>query len=224
MVRPSWVRLVAVTVALVLIAGAAMAQRRFFGRQRGRDIEVENHDYDGRFTFVRVKYATAPGGLLVPGAAIVGARLPDVGRQPHADHERDDLPRRADRRLSTCSRWTIRRSPSTRSSYLTEAGWWTMTDREVQAFRAYLLKGGFVVFDDFKLPGEFGSGGGGWDTFEENMKRVLPAAQVRRSRSLASDLPLVLRDQLAPRIFRRRTTPAGRSSADSSRTTIPTSA
>ena len=58
--------------------------------------------------------------------------------------------------------------------YLTEAGWWTLTESEVAAFRAYLLKGGFTIFDDFKLPGEFGSGGGGWDTFEENMKRVLP--------------------------------------------------
>ena len=40
-----------------------MAQRRFFGRQRGRDIDVENQPYDGRFTFVRVKYTTAPGGF-----------------------------------------------------------------------------------------------------------------------------------------------------------------
>ena len=37
--------------------------------------------------------------------------------------------------------------------YLTEAGWWTLTDREVAAFRAYLLKGGFAIFDDFKLAG-----------------------------------------------------------------------
>ena len=47
----------------------------------------------------------------------------------------------------------------------------------MEAFRAYLLKGGFVIFDDFKVPGDFGSGGGGWETFEENMKRVLPYAR-----------------------------------------------
>ena len=33
-------------------------------------------------------------------------------------------------------------------------------------------KGGFVIVDDFKLPG--GIGGGGWDHFEANMKRVFP--------------------------------------------------
>ena len=49
---------------------------------------------------------------------------------------------------------------------------WTLTEREVEAFRAYLLKGGFAVFDDFKLPGEFGSGGGGWDTFEGGRARI----------------------------------------------------
>jgi hypothetical protein len=59
-------------------------------------------------------------------------------------------------------------------AYMTEAGWWTLTDSEAAAFRAYLLKGGFAIFDDFKVPGQFGPGGGGWDTFAANMRRVIP--------------------------------------------------
>jgi hypothetical protein len=57
---------------------------------------------------------------------------------------------------------------------MTEAGYWTMTDQEAAAFRAYLLKGGFAIFDDFR--GDF-RGGGGWDNFQSNMQRVLPNAR-----------------------------------------------
>ena len=32
---------------------------------------------------------------------------------------------------------------------MAEPGFWTLTDEEAAAFRAYLLKGGFVIFDDF---------------------------------------------------------------------------
>ena len=50
--RGSRLRLVGISlVMVVLFAGAAMAQRRFFGRQRGREIDVQNQPYDGRFTF-----------------------------------------------------------------------------------------------------------------------------------------------------------------------------
>jgi hypothetical protein len=30
-----------------------------------------------------------------------------------------------------------------------EPGFWSLTDREAECFRAYLLKGGFAVFEDF---------------------------------------------------------------------------
>ena len=39
--------------------------------------------------------------------------------------------------------------------------------------RGYLLKGGFIIFDDFRADGQFNSGGG-WANFEENMRRALP--------------------------------------------------
>jgi hypothetical protein len=58
---------------------------------------------------------------------------------------------------------------------MTEAGFWEMNDKEAAAFRAYLLKGGFVIFDDFRDPPR---GGGGWDNFEYNMRRILPEARI----------------------------------------------
>jgi len=48
-----------------------------------------------------------------------------------------------------------------------EPGFWELTDREAEAFRAYLLKGGFAVFEDF-------DGRSQWDNFESQMHRVLP--------------------------------------------------
>ena len=42
-----------------------------------------------------------------------------------------------------------------------------MSDKEAANFRAYLLKGGFVIFDDFR-------GGYDWNNFEQQIQRVLP--------------------------------------------------
>jgi hypothetical protein len=62
-------------------------------------------------------------------------------------------------------------------AYMTEPGFWTMTDNEAAGFRAYLQKGGFAIFDDFHAPGGRAPAGGGWENFEANMRRVIPGAQ-----------------------------------------------
>jgi hypothetical protein len=49
-----------------------------------------------------------------------------------------------------------------------------MTDKEALSLRAYLLKGGFIIFDDFR--DDF-RGGGGWDNFAQQMQRVIPSAR-----------------------------------------------
>src|SRR4029434_791263 len=48
-----------------------------------------------------------------------------------------------------------------------EPGFWTLTDIEAESFRAYLMKGGFAVFEDFDGPSQ-------WANFEAQMRRVLP--------------------------------------------------
>ena len=47
-----------------------------------------------------------------------------------------------------------------------EPGFWTMTDEEAARLREYLLKGGFVIFNDFE--------GRQWENFEAQMRRVIP--------------------------------------------------
>ena len=176
MFRASRLRIAVIVVLLVGLAGAALAQRRFFGRQRAREVEVVNQPYDGRFTFARVKYQTAPGGFWYQGLPSWSHGYPmSEDNLMRIMNEVTLLGARTDAyNAFTFDDPEITKYPI---AYLTEAGWWTLTDREVEAFRAYLLKGGFVIFDDFKMAGEFGSGGGGWEVFEENMRRVFPSAR-----------------------------------------------
>src|SRR6202008_4141739 len=133
-----------------------------------------NTSYDGRFTFVRISYETAPGGLWYRGwpswahgypiseqnlmrimneVSLLGAHVDEVNHLTLDDPELLKYP----------------------VAYIIEVGWWTLTDAEAAALRAYLQKGGFVIVDDFKLTGD--RGGGGWETFAANMKRVLPGAR-----------------------------------------------
>jgi hypothetical protein len=50
-----------------------------------------------------------------------------------------------------------------------EPGFWVMTDVEARNLREYLLKGGFIIFNDFELDQ--------WDNFQAQMTRVLPDAR-----------------------------------------------
>jgi len=170
-----------IAIALTfLVALAALAQRRFddfgFGGFRGREPEIRNIPYDGQFTFVRIKYDTAPGGYWaggrpswVHGYPIAEENLmrimTDVSfLNPHVDEANvlalDDL--------------ELFRYPV---AYIIEVGWWTLTDAQAAALRAYIQKGGFVIVDDFKMLGWRGNDSGGWDPFAANMNRVLPGVR-----------------------------------------------
>jgi uncharacterized protein DUF4159 len=54
-----------------------------------------------------------------------------------------------------------------------EAGFWNLTDREAESFRAYLLKGGFAIFEGFDGTHE-------WAHFEAQIHRVLPQGRLVR--------------------------------------------
>jgi len=164
--------------ALLCLTGVVLAQRGGgFGRPLGpfgRFDVRPNAPYDGRFTFVRVSYESAPGGYWFRGlpswlhgypiseqnlmkimneVSYLGAHDEEVNTVTLDDPELFKYP----------------------IAYLIEVSWWTMTDRQGAALRAYLQKGGFVIVDDFKATGDFGSAG--WEPFEANMQRVLPGAR-----------------------------------------------
>ena len=56
-------------------------------------------------------------------------------------------------------------------AFMWEPGFWQLTDREAESFRAWLLKGGFAVFEDFDGPAQ-------WSHFEAQIRRVLPEARL----------------------------------------------
>ncbi len=165
--RLAWIGVVVVVLAAPL---GVLAQRRFF-QQRGFELKTgPNQPYDGRFAFLRVKYQTAPGGYWwrgLPswshGYPLAEQNLMKIMREvsfldPH--EEIDTL---------TLDDPDLFKYPV---AYIIEVSWWTLTDREAEALRAYLQKGGFLIVDDFKATGDFGSPG--WEPFEANMRRVLP--------------------------------------------------
>jgi hypothetical protein len=51
--------------------------------------------------------------------------------------------------------------------YVSEPGYWNITDEEAANLRAYLSRGGFVIFDDFRGIQE-------WENLTAAMKKVLP--------------------------------------------------
>ncbi len=166
--------------ALVLCAAAAaLAQRRFDGSGfggNGRTPPIHNVPYDGQFTFVRVKYDTAPGGFWA------GGRPSWVHGFPLAEENlmriMNDLSffnaRTRDVNVLTLEDPELFKYPL---AYIIEPGWWTLSDAGAGALRRYLQKGGFVIVDDFKVLGWRGEMTGGWEPFERNMDRVFPGVK-----------------------------------------------
>jgi Domain of unknown function (DUF4159) len=164
-------------VAIVLlVAAGAFAQRRFggFGGPRVRDFKpYPNAPYDGRFNFVRVVYECDASGYWWRG-------LPSWAHgYPLAEQNLVKI-------MNEVSYFGAQEAINTVTlddpelfkypvAYIIEVSWWQMTDKQAANLRAYMQKGGFVIVDDFKAEGDFGSPG--WGPFEENMRRVLPGAR-----------------------------------------------
>jgi uncharacterized protein DUF4159 len=168
--RSAW----AVLIAMLFAASAASAQRFFGGRFAAPFKTLPNIPYDGRFTFVRVKYETAPGGYWWRGLPSWAHGYPLAEQNLMKIMKEISFLDAHDEEINTLTlddpelfKYPV--------AYIIEVSWWTMTDREAEALRTYMMKGGFVIVDDFKRPGDFGSPG--WEPFEANMKRVLPDVQ-----------------------------------------------
>jgi hypothetical protein len=55
--------------------------------------------------------------------------------------------------------------------YATQTGFWDLSDTETTRLRDYLLRGGFLVVDDFYGPEQ-------WEVFRETMQRTLPGRPI----------------------------------------------
>ena len=171
-IRPSALSVLLVVV-LLMTATAALAQRSLFSFRSNQPSEHTETPYDGRFTFTRLSYTTGPGGYYYRGLPAWAHGYPYAERNLNRilDEVSNLTPHLDESNVFRLDDPELCKFPLT---FITEAGFWEMTDKEAAAFRAYLLKGGFVIFDDFRDPPR---GGGGWANFEAQMKRVLPEAR-----------------------------------------------
>ncbi len=151
----------ALALLVVLGATATVARsQRFQGRVR----VGPNAPYDGRFTFVRLRYTvhTRSGWefdypAMERNFMTIMSDLTTV--HPHVRqsnvHSMDD---------PQLARYPI--------AYLSEPGYWIPDEREAAGLRAWLGRGGFLIVDDFFLSQ--------WANFERSMRLVLPNARIVR--------------------------------------------
>ena len=162
---------------LALLAGFHPASSQGFGRfpRQVQSPFVQNVPYDGRFTFARLSYTTnSPEGYYYRGlpAWAHGYDLAERNLVQILNALSTVHPRLETGVVYNLDDPQLFKYPLV---YMTEAGYWGLTDKEALAFRKYLLKGGFVIFDDFR--DDF-RGGGGYANFAANMKRILPDARI----------------------------------------------
>ncbi|GAB1340985.1 DUF4159 domain-containing protein [Gemmatimonas sp.] len=152
-----WRPLFAASVLLVAATTLAWSQRF-------RTFVEPNVAYDGRFTFVRLRYTErGPSGWSFDYPAMERNFMTIVqDLTAMRTHVRRSNVHRMDDTL--LSRYPI--------AYLSEPGYWYPDEQEAAGLRAWLQKGGFLIVDDFLLRQ--------WDVFSRSMREVLPDAQFIR--------------------------------------------
>ena len=165
--------LAAIVVFAVAATGAVVfAAQDIFGRRTSRSSEMYgNVEYDAKLTFARIRYDVGFGGFGRRGSR---GELPWAHDYPTADlHLMKILneltmasPRLDGSNVLTLDDPELFNYPI---AYMSEPGFWTASDEEVAGLRTYMLKGGFIIFDDFQ--------GRDMDNLEEQMRRVLPEAR-----------------------------------------------
>jgi hypothetical protein len=153
-------------VALSLIVCATIAAAQDFGLRWRRmpAIQGEKTPYDALFTFGRLRHGV------------------ESGREPPWAH---DYPR-AERNFARILKEITLVAPNLENSnvftqddpdiftspvvYVSEPGYWTMSDEELANMQEYVRKGGFLIFDDFRDEH--------WYNFEEQVRRLIPNARL----------------------------------------------
>src|SRR5436305_280306 len=147
------------------LATAAVAQRRrdFGGGRfgfRARMPTIQNTPYDGRFTFVRMNYESTPDGYWYQGEPAWAHGYP-VAEKNLVQIMNEVSYLGANTESANSIRFDDPELSKYPIAYVIEPDWWAITESESTALRNYMLKGGFVIVDDFKVFGRRGFGGGG---------------------------------------------------------------
>ena len=163
---PRWSLLVALAAAAV---PAALPAQRFVNGGEALSAPP-NPPYDGRFTYARIRFTQT--------CCVQGGQYWDV-KWGH-DYPRAD--RHFPRILQELTTMRVRSDVGAiltlddpqlfkfPFAYLCEPGYWMPSDKEVAGLRQYLLRGGFLIVDDFV--------GNHWYNFETQMRRAFPEGRL----------------------------------------------
>ncbi len=171
-------------LTLMLTPQLATAQRgdryRYYDEPPAVDMDDEifasyNVPYDGTFIFVRLRYTPSRTGYGGGGGFFGGINFQWDHDYPRAEENfmkivgeltAIDANTRGHNILSVGDP-EIMKHPL---GFIVEAGWMTLTDEEADNLRNFLLKGGFLIFDDFA--------GYAFDNFYEQLQRILPGSRL----------------------------------------------
>ena len=162
-----------IAAALALIAAAAWAQRRGFPQFPDTESDSEfNFPKDADFHFVRMEYTDLP--QFRRGFGFVSRRGRANGWWAQDWPDADNHFTRGIQRLTRIDIGEPRHLALTDDRlfdypwiYVTQAANWDLSQAEIDRLRDYLMRGGFLVTDDFWGEDE-------WEYFREVMARVLP--------------------------------------------------
>ena len=147
-----------------LLVPLLVAAQNTFGR-RPLTPSYDNPPYDGNFVFTRIAYGSGLGGFGGFGGSSWNHDYPAADL--YLTQVLDDLTRLRVRNdesnVLALGDTAIFENPII---YISEPGFWGLPEADVAKLRAYCLKGGFVIFDDFEAEQ--------WNNMARNMARALP--------------------------------------------------
>jgi uncharacterized protein DUF4159 len=156
-------------LALVLLLGAAVLP--LSADSLPPQVHYENVPYNGRFTFLRLRFDPT---YWRPGNYMWGLDLSWNHDYPRGEnHFIKILSEVTSIEVNTAGNILALDDPELFKypiAYVCEVGQWQMSEREVRALHDYLLKGGFLIVDDFA--------GRDLDVFEYELAKALPEARL----------------------------------------------
>jgi len=174
------IRAALVTTGLLGLAVAAFSQG--FGRFRGFSSEAPESEFpaNAEFHFLRVEYQDDRGGGF-GGFRQVSRRGRASGWWAQDWPDADEHFTKGVQRLTRIDAGNPQHVSLKDEKlfdypwiYATQTGYWELSDQETSQLREYLLRGGFIMTDDFWDQ----NGPQEWQVFAEAMNRVLPGQPI----------------------------------------------
>src|SRR5262245_18141118 len=172
-------------IALSLICGLALAQRQPYRKQHVEgehysEVPKNTQDLSGRFTFARVRYKDLESCYYRYDPTIIGDGgppwshdYPTAGRhlmKIMAELSKTDVTLDVNEPIFTLDDPQLFKYPF---AYLCEIGCMNLDDKEIAGLREYILRGGFLLIDDFRAPREFYN-------LQRQLKEALPEYEMKK--------------------------------------------